>query len=80
MWKPVVVVVGGYLLLIATVCVHAPDLHQPCPHRIEVDELAIGRIIGTVVQTNRGCQLRLFAAVSRDGVDVIFTKVRLQMS
>src|SRR6266568_7932176 len=70
MRKPVVVFVRGDLLLAGPIRAHAPNLHRAAALRIEVDELAIGRIIRAVIESLRGGQPRLFAAIRGNGVNV----------
>jgi hypothetical protein len=48
--EPIVVIVEGDLFLIAAVGVHAPDLHVAGALGVEVDVLAVGRILGAIVE------------------------------
>src|SRR5712692_2296458 len=70
MRKPVVVFVRGDLLLAGPIRAHAPNLHRAAALRIEVDELAVGRIIRAVIKSLRGGEPRLFAATRGNGVNV----------
>src|ERR1700678_3130850 len=71
-WKPVIELVGGYLLLIAAVGFHPPDLHCAGANRIEINELAVRRVLWAVVQPRGRRQAGLVAAPRGDGIDVEF--------
>src|SRR6202035_1586029 len=60
--KPVVELIRSNLLLLASVGPHAPDLHAAGPFGIEVDVLAVRRILGAIVQTLRRGQARFFGS------------------
>src|SRR5690242_20610325 len=49
---------------------HAPNLHGAAALGVEVDELAIRRIFGAVVEAFRGGEARFGTAGSRNRVDV----------
>src|SRR6266566_4433969 len=72
-WEPVVIVVGENLLLITAVGLHAPDLHVSGALGVEVNVLAVGRILGTIVETHRGGEACFFSARDWNCVDVEFT-------
>src|SRR3979409_992555 len=68
--KPVVVLVVGQLFLVAAIRLHTPDLHHSTPGRVEVDVLAVGRILRTIVHARTSGQLAVLATPSRNTVDV----------
>src|SRR5207302_8448456 len=70
MRKPVVVIAGCDLFLLTAVGFHPPDLHRAAPFRVEVDVLAVGRVVRAVVQTGRCGELLFVPTLDRDGVDV----------
>src|SRR5438046_2247094 len=70
MREPVVEFIRGHLLLLAAIRMHAPDLHPAAPVRIEINPLAIRRIIRTVIQSIRARQASLSPAVQWNGVDI----------
>src|SRR6266568_7438070 len=69
-WKPVVVIVGEHLFLIAPVSLHAPNQHMPAALGVEINVLAIGRILGAIVKTFRGRQPSFISACGWNRVDV----------
>src|SRR5208283_5210188 len=73
MCKPVVVIVRSDLLLAASVSLHSPDLHHPGTFRIKINVLAVGRIIGAVIQSWRTRQSFFFASCCRDRVNIKLT-------
>src|ERR1700674_3197670 len=48
--EPVVELVGKYLLLVASVRLHSPDLHMACALGVEVDVFPVGRVFRTVIK------------------------------
>src|ERR1700722_5996057 len=69
-WKPVVEIVMRNLLLLASIRMHAPDLHMPGAFGIEVDIFPTWRILRSVVQSLGGGQSHLVAARRRNRVDI----------
>src|SRR5205823_1072914 len=53
--EPVVEIIVGDLLLSASVWSHPPDLHSSASRRVEVDVLAVGRVLRAVVESRRRC-------------------------
>src|SRR5712671_2591122 len=70
MRKPIIQFIRSHLLLLAAVRMHAPDLHRAAPVRIEINPLAIRRIIRTVIQSVRARQASLSPAVQWNGVNI----------
>src|SRR5438876_10371100 len=70
MRKPVVVIVGEDLLLIAAVGLHTPDLHVSGALGVEIDVLTIGRIFGAVVKSLCGCKTSFITASYGNRVDI----------
>src|SRR5258708_9224931 len=70
MREPVVGIVGEDLRLIAAVSVHTPDLHVAGALGIEIDVLAVRRILGAVVQALGRGQASFFAASDGDAVNI----------
>ena len=70
MRKPVVVFVIRQLFLFAAIWFHAPDLHTPAADRIEVNILAVRRILWPIVQSRRGRELNFVSSLDRDAVNV----------
>src|SRR2546426_8589510 len=73
MRKPIVDFVRGDLFLLAAVCAHPPDLHRAAALGIEVNELAVGRIVRAVVESLGGRETPFFAAGCGNRVDVEIT-------
>ena len=73
MREPVVVVVGGHLLLFAAVGLHPPDLHPPGPLRVEVNEPPVRRVFGAVVEPLGRGQALFRTAGDRNPVDIDVT-------
>src|ERR1700716_3953733 len=69
-WEPVVEIVGKYLLLIASVRLHSPDLHMACALGVEVNVFPVGRVFRTVIKAFGCSQSGLFAAGCGYLVDV----------
>src|SRR3984885_8754843 len=67
---PVVQIVGGDLLGTGAIRMHAPDLHIPAAIGIEVNVLAVRRVIRVVVNFGACGEGRLGSTVRGDGVDV----------
>src|ERR1700761_2099287 len=65
MREPVVIIIIGYLLLLAAVRFHPPDLHKTGTHGVEIDILPIGGILGAIVQTWRSRQSYFLTACCR---------------
>ena len=70
MRKPIVELVVRYLLLLGAVGAHPPEVHPAGAVGVEVNPLAVGRIIGAVVQAPCRREPRLRAAAGRDAVNV----------
>ena len=68
--KPVVKFVRGDLFLCASVRPHTPDLHGPGAVGVKVNVLAVGRILGPVVEPLGGSQAGFIATCDRNGVDI----------
>src|SRR6267378_4933875 len=68
--EPVVEVVVRDLLLPGPVGPHAPDLHPSAAHRVEVDVLAVGRVLRSVVESRHGGEADLVATVDRNLVNI----------
>src|SRR5262249_25057242 len=58
--------------LLSTISAHSPDLHRPAAFGIEIDELAVRRIIRSIVEARGGGEARLGAARDGNGVDIKF--------
>src|ERR1700686_1499632 len=74
-WEPVFPFVAGDPLGLGVIgaCAvggHAPDVPASGTIRVEVDPLAVGRVLGSVVISGVGGQALLGAAVDRDAIDV----------
>ena len=52
------------LFLFAAVGIHSPDLHHAGSFGVEINVLAVRRVVGAVVQAVGGCEPFLFAAWS----------------
>src|SRR5882757_4971862 len=72
MREPIVRIVGGYLLLLATVRPHPPDLHLAGPFRVEVDVFAIRGILRPIVESRRCRKAILFPAGRQDRINIEF--------
>src|SRR5262245_42926325 len=70
MWKPVVVIIDGDLRLLASIGLHSPDLHPARSLGVEIDILAVRRVVGAIVQTRRRGKTLLFSAFNRNCVDI----------
>src|SRR5688500_4324470 len=68
--KPVVVLVEGDLLGMAAVGPHAPDLHRARAHGVEVDVLAVGRVLWAIVERAGRREGRLYLRVDVDGPEI----------
>src|SRR5882762_2023057 len=68
--EPVVEIVGKYLLLVASVRLHSPDLHTACALGVEVNIFPFGRVFRTVIKAFGYGQSGLFAASCGYRVDV----------
>ena|SRR5438477_8775367 len=68
--KPIVRIVGGHAFLIGAVGMHAPDLHGAGTLRIEIDVLAIWRIVRSVVQAFGRGQANFFSAGSGNAENI----------
>ena len=75
MREPVVEPVVRDLFLPGAVGAHAPNLHETRARGVEIDPLAVGRELGSVVEARRVGETDLLAAaVGRDLVDVILVR------
>src|SRR5208283_472912 len=70
--KPVVVIVGENLLLLAAVGLHAPDLHVTGALGVEVDIFSVRGVFGTVVLALCRGKAGFFTSCRGNGVDVDF--------
>src|SRR5215813_13178540 len=68
--EPVVELIVGDLLLVASVGVHPPDLHAARSSRVEVDEASVGSELGSVVQSLRGSEPDLVSTSNVHLVDI----------
>src|SRR5580658_407997 len=68
--EPVIEIVVRDLLLLASIRMHAPDLHVPGAFGIEVNEFTVRRIFRAVVQSLSGSQSRLISASHRNRIDI----------
>src|SRR2546423_2634291 len=60
------------LLRCASVGVHAPDLHLAAAIRVVVDELSVGRIVRSVIESGTARNTVFLAATHVDRIDVEF--------
>src|SRR6266403_4531003 len=70
MRKPVVELVEGHLLLLASISPHPPDLHVPSALAVEINIFPVRRIFRAIIEALGLRQLRLFAACGRNRVDI----------
>src|SRR5215470_6635669 len=70
MWKPIVCIIRDYAFLSRAVWMHTPDLHGACALRVEIDVLAIWRVVRPVVQAFGRGQANFFSAGGGDGENV----------
>ncbi len=68
--KPVVGLIRQNLFLLASVRLHAPDLHPPRALGVEIDELAVRRIFGAVIQSRCGGEADFLPAGYRNRIDI----------
>src|SRR3989449_11273547 len=68
--EPVVEAVVRDLLLARAIGSHPPDLHPSAPRGVEVDVRAVGRELGSVVQSRRDRETDLLATADGDLVHV----------
>src|SRR2546428_13851820 len=68
--EPVVEIVGKYLLRVASVRLHSPDLHMAWSLGVEVNVFPVGRVFRTVIKAFGCSQSGLFAASCGYRVDV----------
>src|SRR5258708_37072094 len=72
MREPVIPLVGRKLLLPGAIRAHPPDLHLPGALGVEVDILAVWRVLRSVVEALGRRQTSLRAAIDPDRVNIKF--------